>query len=295
MNRLLLFALIVLSMSLFSVMAALADDKPIKPTNLPFNTKADEDEPFVTSNSQKLYYTSNEAGKFDIMVSSWENGNKKWGAGKLLEDYVRTPVDDRGVFVTAEQKFPQFLYYATKKDKEGTNFDLYVAVKQGAGKAFSEPTPVNGGVNTEEDEMHPWITSDGKQLYFSRKTKDGWRVCVALRKDAAGPQGFGEPKLVKELPVGFHHATLTPDGKTMYLQGPLEKGRWGLFISTKEKDGWGKPEALEQFNHPEGPTGDRSPSLSRDGATLYFASDRPEGKGGLDIWSIPTAALAKKK
>ena len=31
--------------------------------------------------------------------------------------------------------------------------------------------------------------------------------------------------------------------------------------------------------------------LSEDGKTLYFASDRPGGKGGLDIWSIPTAEL----
>jgi Tol biopolymer transport system component len=51
---------------------------------------------------------------------------------------------------------------------------------------------------------------------------------------------------------------------------------------------------LTELNNAEGPTGDRSPSLSRDGGMLYFTSDRPEGKGGQDIWVVPTAQLKKK-
>ena len=42
------------------------------------------------------------------------------------------------------------------------------------------------------------------------------------------------------------------------------------------------------------PTGDRSPCLSRDGLTLYFASDRDGGKGGLDLYSVAVADLKKK-
>jgi len=101
--------------------------------------------------------------------------------------------------------------------------------------------------------------------------------------------------VIKELPANFHHATLMPDGKTMYLQGPLEKDRWGLFVSTKSNTGWSKPEPLTMLNHPDGKIGDLSPNLSRDGALLYFASDRPEGKGGLDIWVIATKELVIKK
>ncbi len=100
--------------------------------------------------------------------------------------------------------------------------------------------------------------------------------------------------MVDELPADFHHATLTPDGKTLYLQGPLGKGRWGLFVSTKSGKTWGKPEALDILNDPSGPTGDVSPSLSRDGLTLYFASDRDGGKGGMDLYSVLVADLKKK-
>ena len=181
-----------------------------------------------------------------------------------------------------------------RKEKRGDNYDIYFTVRQSASAAFTTPTPVQA-VDTPADEMHPWLTANGKQLYFSRKTKEGWRVFVASRANPAAAQGFGEPKLIEELPAGFHHATLTPDGKTMYLQGPLEKERTGLFVSTRAKDGWSTPEPLDTLNHPDGPTGERSPNLSRDGSLLYFASDRPGGQGGLDLYVIPTKELTKKK
>ncbi len=57
----------------------------------------------------------------------------------------------------------------------------------------------------------------------------------------------------------------------------------------------GAAEALETLNDSEGKTGDRSPNLTRDGRILYFASDRPGGKGGLDLWGVQTAQLTKKK
>jgi hypothetical protein len=277
--------------------AAAADNpKPLKPVNLEsINTEADEDDPHPSSNNLLLYYSANGKSKFDIMVSSRRSARLPWGKGQPLEGYVPTPADDRSVFVTTENRFPQFLYYATKKDKDAKNFDIYVAVKQnpGADKVFAEPTGVNA-ICTEADEMHPWLSADGKELYFSRKTKEGWRVFVTRRAGAAGPQGFGEPVLLEDLPPDFHHATLTPDGKTMYLQGPLDKGRWGLFAATRAGKGWNKPEPLEALNDPEAPKGDRSPALSRDGSRLYFASDRAGGKGGLDLWVIDTASLRKK-
>jgi hypothetical protein len=180
------------------------------------------------------------------------------------------------------------------KNKELKNYDIYVSARTGPQKPFMEAAPLNT-VDTEADERDPWLTSDGRVLYFSRKTKEGWRVFSVTRKQVTGGQGFGEAKMIDALPPDFHHATVTPDGKTMYLQGPLDKGRTGLFVSTWTKDSWGKPAALELLNNPDGPIGDRSPSLSRDGSLLYFASDRPGGKGGLDLYVIPTAQLGLKK
>src|SRR5437588_2819664 len=290
MRRVLLAPPGALVLAALSLWAAPPEAKALKPVNLTVNTKANEDDPHVASNGLTLYYSSDAKDKWDIMVSRRRSTLQVWGRGEILEDYVSTPGDDRSVCVTAEGRYPQFLYYATKKDKDSKNYDLYVAVKQDFGKAFSAPTPVNS-VDTEDDELYPWLTADGKQLYFSRKTKEGWRVYVARRAGATGPQGFGEPALVEDLPADVHHVTLTPDGKTMYLQGPLGKDRTGLFRSTRTNKGWSKPEPLGQLNSADGPTGDRSPALNRDGSMLYFASDRPGGKGGLDLWVVPTAQL----
>jgi hypothetical protein len=283
-----------LALALLGGLCPAPADEPerLKPVNLGCNTADDEDDPHLADGGVTLYYSARRKGKVGLMVARRKAPRGPWPKGEPLEDYVATPGDDRSVFAT-EGRYPQYLYFATTKEKKGTNFDIYVAVKQGRGRAWSAPTPINP-ITTPADELHPWLTADGKQLFFSRRTKEGWRVFVARRPSGGKAQGFAEAELVKELPAGFHHATLTPDGKLMYLQGPLGKGRWGLFVSTRAAKGWGRPVPLEALNHPEGNVGDCSPNLSRTGVILYFASDRPGGKGGLDLYAIQTAQLRKK-
>lgn len=291
MNKLAILLLAVLAAIGLSLAADAADEvKLVKPVNLPINTKADEDDPFLSSRGRTLWYSSNAEGKFDIMMAQRRTVRSTWGKGEVPDSYMQSQVDDRDPCLTRDRVYPQYLYFATLKDKDTKNFDLYVAVKQGREKVFTEPTPVQAA-SSDADERHPWLSADGKQLYFSRKTEDGWRVFVSKRTRARGAQGFDDPVLIEELPPGFHHATLTPFANTMYLQGPLDGGRTGLFVSTKKAKGWSKPEALTMLNHPEAPKGDRSPSLGAKGSLLYFASDRPGGKGGFDIWAVRTAEL----
>jgi hypothetical protein len=238
-----------------------------------------------------MYFTSVNEGKTDLRVVRRRPKAKGWPAiSEAIDNSISNKGETRGAFST-QGRYPLFLFFAAK-DAEGKNYDFFVAIKHGPDKVWAAPTPVMGEVNTKEDECFPWLADEGKSLYFSRKTKAGWRLWVSKRTNTSGPQGWGEPKEAG-LPVGFHHATFTPDSKTMILQGPLEKGRWGLFRCKKTASGWGKPQALVELNHPGGKIGDRSPNLSRDGNYLYFASDRPKGKGGLDLYAVLMADLKK--
>lgn len=267
-------------------------DEPLKPIHLigP-NTDQDEDDPHLSSSGTVLFFTAKRGETTEVQFSSRRAASGPWSARKPFPE-LKGKADFGSVFLTPDGRFPQYLFYASNNDPEnnqkGDNFDLYFLLRQSARGEFSSKNAVIA-VDTPADEMHPWLTPEGK-FYFSRKEKNGWRVYLSLRS----PRGqFGKPVPVS-LPVGYHHVTLTPDGKTMYMQGPLENNRWGLFQAAYLGNRWSEPEPLKQVNSPEAPTGDRSPSLSRDGTLLYFASDRPGGKGGLDLWAVPTAQLNKK-
>jgi WD40-like Beta Propeller Repeat len=250
------------------------------------NAKADEEDPFLTPDGLTLYYASNgnPAGAFDILKSQRKSASLPWPPGKRLmlnakDVDARSPCFWHGTLYFASNRVEEEF-----KDKK--NFDLMQM------KGSQAPLPLLG-VSEKQDELDPWVTPKGSTLYFSRKMEDGWRVFEAL---GPVPGPIGKAKAV-DLPVGFHHATVSGSGLVMYLQGPLPKDRWGLFRTTRAKAGapWSRPEPLTELNHADGPRGDMSPCLSADGKKLYFASDRPGGKGGLDLWVVPTVQLGAKR
>lgn len=294
-----LIAILVVALAPLLAWPGLQDvPSPLKPANLPINTDKDDSDPHVSSNNLTLYYAGHTGKKTELLFSQRKSLKDSWPAGQPFPFVQHKDADIQGPSATADANYPQRFYYSSNVDPsgaKGNNFDVFVLIKFTAKADFVRFQTLNT-ICTERDEMHPWISADDRVIYFSRKTEGGWRLFVATRPADGGQ--FGDPVQVK-LPLGCHHATLTPDGKTMYLQGPVEsKGktrRWGLYVSTSSgKDAWTPPEPLTRLNDAEGPTGDLAPALSRDGSLLYFASDRPGGKGGLDIWTIPTAALKAK-
>ncbi len=91
--------------------------------------------------------------------------------------------------------------------------------------------------------------------------------------------------------------TITADGNTVYFTSDsfrekkfekdkankLKLGRNSIFKTTKNGDSWGDAEMLS-FNSKE--FSNSNPSVSRDGKTLYFSSDRPGSLGGIDLWKV---------
>ena len=62
--------------------------------------------------------------------------------------------------------------------RAGNNYDIYFMIKQRRKDDWTTPTPIHRA-DTPADELDPWLSPDGRQLYFSRKDKDGWHVYLA--------------------------------------------------------------------------------------------------------------------
>ncbi len=108
---------------------------------------------------------------------------------------------------------------------------------------------------------------------------------------------------VTELNSKWHDGpvTISSDGNTMYFssesfkdrvfekdkEANAKKSRIGLYKATLSGGKWGNITAVP-FNSKEYSVG--NPSLSRDGKTLYFASDMPGSIGGIDIWKAAVGA-----
>jgi hypothetical protein len=258
---------------------------PIQATNLgKVNSKFDETDPFLAADNLSLLYVSNSSGNFDMYLATRSTAALPFGAGQPMTAFNTRDADERSPFYTADRT----LYFASNRIpdpsfKDLQNFDIF--------ERFGPREPSQlFQVSTKRHEIAPWLTPKGTEFYFSRKTDQGWRVFVA-KGPAFG--GVGEGVQIDEIPAGFSHPTLTPNGLSMYLQGPGDKDRSAIFRSTRAKVGgkWSEPKQLTNLAHPESKQGDMSPRLSASGLTLFFASDRPGGQGGLDLWSVKASAL----
>src|SRR5262249_52893361 len=81
------------------------DTPAVKPLNLDrVNTADDEDDPYLSPDGYKLYYASNAAGSFDIMVATRSSLSAYWSAGKLVAELNTPDFDERSPHLTRDNK-----------------------------------------------------------------------------------------------------------------------------------------------------------------------------------------------
>ena len=102
-------------------------------------------------------------------------------------------------------------------------------------------------------------------------------------------------KLINDPIINEGSVTFTPDGRTMvFAKGNSGKKKGtadvNLYITRYRNGEWSEPRMLN-INH----TGfwDSTPAFSRNGRTLYFASNRPDGYGGTDIYQATMDARGR--
>ncbi len=192
---------------------------------------------------------------------------------------------------------PDLVYFVSSRENKETggknsnitgirNNDIYVARKNSLGQ-WDNIEPVEGEINTIDDEGSPSFSADGKIMFFTRaRFMKGESLGAEIYSSVRSGGKWGKPeqiKLSKDSTITFAHPTLSPDGKYLYFVSDLPGGYGGKDIWRSEKNGntYGAPVNL-------GPTintaGDEMFPYMRPDSTLYFSSNGHPGFGGLDIY-----------
>jgi len=152
--------------------------------------------------------------------------------------------------------------------------------------------PVNLGpdVNTDQDELMPSVTADERFLYFTKHEKIGRASDENIFMSELIDGKYTNTQLV-DRPIStdeyFEGATcISPSGKYLFFTScgrPDGMGDCDNYYTKRVVGGWDRPKNLgSKVNTPGW---DIQPCISADGRTLYFASRRLGGFGGLDLWS----------
>ncbi len=114
------------------------------------------------------------------------------------------------------------------------------------------------------------------------------RVYVATLANNEFKVGDAESLLSTDASASQGAASMSADGNRLYFtQWKNVNGKKvaTILYATKEATGWATPVPLASVNR-EGYSS-KQPYVSADGKYLFFASDRPGGAGGFDIWYAP--------
>lgn len=201
------------------------------------------------------------------------------GALAALETYLNTP----GLAEESKARTEKYVAdcrFSIEASANGPTFPIH---------------QVGPSINSEADEYFPSLTADQNTIIFTRKAENRENFYMSTRDsstqwmEAVLLKGEVNSELYNE---GAH--CISPDGKYLFFTGcnrPDGMGSCDIYVSRREGDQWGTPHNLGAPINTRG--WEAQPSLSADGRTLYFVSNRQGGQGGYDIWRSTLQADGK--
>jgi outer membrane protein OmpA-like peptidoglycan-associated protein/tetratricopeptide (TPR) repeat protein len=159
-----------------------------------------------------------------------------------------------------------------------------------------DPKNLGPGVNSPLDEYWPSITADNRTLVITRLDQSARQDAIFERPrktenfyvsiktdDIWGPARDLGPPI--NTPGNEGAQSLSADGFFMYFTACNRQdglGSCDLYVSSALQGNWSNPKNL---NAPVNSSNwEAQPSISPDGNTLYFVSNRPGGYGKMDLW-----------
>jgi outer membrane protein OmpA-like peptidoglycan-associated protein/tetratricopeptide (TPR) repeat protein len=249
------------------------------------NTAVSEYYPTLTIDGKQLIITRRTRGSVDedFFTSVWEDTS--WKKTTPLAGKINTYYKEGGQQITPDGNW---MVFSAKDYPEGLgSFDIYLSYQTEQG--WSERVHAGNVINSEFWESAPCLSPDKKQLYFASDRPGGYGgsdLYVSTRL-ANGkwsiPQNLGPGvNTAGDESCPFMHA----DNETLYFNsnGHLGYGGTDLFLSKKTIQGFSTPQNL---GFPINTIDDEgSLFVTSDAVTGFFASDRGDSRGGLDIYTI---------
>jgi outer membrane protein OmpA-like peptidoglycan-associated protein len=258
-----------------------------EPQNLgdSINTSVSEYYPTITIDGNKLIYTRR-VNNFNEDFYESDKVNGAWSKAFSLPGNINTNQNEGAQNISQDG---QWLIFTGCNFPEGHgSCDLYISYLTADG--WSTPENLGDSINSEWWESAPSLSPDKRDLYFSSRQPDGYGgsdLYVShrlLNGRWSTPENLGPTiNTIGDEGTPFIHA----DNQTLYFTSNGHPGYGGddLFITRKKPGGaWSKPENLGYpINTIEN---EGSLVIAADGKTAYYASDRADSRGGLDLYSF---------
>jgi hypothetical protein len=250
------------------------------------NTAALEGCPSVSRDGLGLYFASNRAGGaggLDIYISTRESADDPWGDPENLGGPINTAADE---FCPTPLRHGHGLMFVSTRAGGCGGADIY-RTRRHVSHGWADPVNVGCDVNSDFDEASPFPVSD--EFYFSsnRRIVAGSHVSdiyVAPIDDRT----IGTPELAPGLNTDYNDArpNLRRDGLEIFFDSsrPGPCGGLDLWTSTRPTtdEPWSTPTNLGCDVNSSAT--DVRASLSWNGTTLYFGSNRLGSEGSQDLY-----------
>jgi Tol biopolymer transport system component len=258
------------------------------------NSAVNEGCPFIAKSDLTLYVVSTRPDGFgaqDIYVSHRDSVYDAWGPLQNLGSTINSDGNELCPTLTIDG---HRLFFVSDRPGGVGKQDLYVSQRHNKRDDFGWETPINLGVavNSTENDYTPSLLEDeatGRvQLYFSSDRPGGAGNVDIYSSNVTQNGEFEWAVLVLELSTPFidERPNVRKDGLEMFFNSnrPGSLGATDLWVSTRESaaDPWLPPVNLGSTVNTS--SGELRPSLSFDGTTLYFHSNRPGSYGSVDIY-----------
>jgi Tol biopolymer transport system component len=255
------------------------------------NSTNSDGSPELSADGLSLYFDSGRPGgqgDWDIWVTTRTPGGD-WGKPVPLPAPVNSPYADSGPSISADGLS---LYFGSNRFGSYGSYDLWVSTRKSKDAPWGTPVNLGSKVNSPYYDNHPSISADGLSLYFDsmRPGGQGYDVWVTTRKTTQ--HAWGTPVNLGPV-VNTGGIELSPSihsgGLVLFFDSRIiDRDIWMVARRTPD-DPWGP--AVNPGAPVNTPFFDTDPCPAPNESMLYFASDRPGGVGGQDLWEVPVIPI----